>query len=147
MFVVCYAVSTLAFVNVRHKSRNLSPKLRNSGTKTHTMEQEIIIYYMQYAYNILLILNSNKIIPKIMLEMVNNHHESLKSTLTQETNNQIAYLELNISNTKNSIKVEIYQKPTAADTIVNNQSCHPGDNEQQKWAVFIYTRLLHMYNC
>jgi hypothetical protein len=127
-----------------------------------------------------------------MLEMVNNHCESLASALTQETNNQIAYLELNISSIKNSIKVDIYQKPTAADTIVNNQSCHPGnkktvtlhrlelntvitiaenngykrekittpykqietrnknrniDNEQQKWATFTYTRLLHMHNC
>ena len=50
-----------------------------------------------------------------------------------EENNQITYLDLNLINNQGQIKMEIFRKPTATDTMINNKSCHP---EEQKLATY-----------
>jgi hypothetical protein len=83
--------------------------LLNLEAKTlkHTMEQKIIIMYNKYVDAILLLYNSNKIIPKIILEKLNIKHRSIAMAMMQETSNQISCLHLNITYTKHNVEVDI----------------------------------------
>jgi hypothetical protein len=63
--------------------------------------------------------------PQTILEQFNIQHGDLQFTVNEETDNQIAYLDLNLVNKQGRLEMEIYRKPTAMDITMNNTSCHP----------------------
>ena len=48
-----------------------------------------------------------------------------KFTMEEEKNNKINFLDITISKEENNISFNIYRKPTAADTVIPGDSCHP----------------------
>jgi hypothetical protein len=99
----------------------------------HILESKPIIYYTRYVDDIFLIYNPDKITPELILELFNKQHKAIQFTITEENNNKISYLDLNISNTEGTTETDIYRKPTATDITINNTSCHPGEH---KMAIF-----------
>jgi hypothetical protein len=57
----------------------------------------------------------------------------LQFTINEETNNTIAYLDLELTNKKEQLELNIYRKPTTTDTTLNFKSCHP---KEQKMAAY-----------
>jgi hypothetical protein len=61
--------------------------------------------------------------------LFNNLSPTLKFSLVTETNNKLNYLDLTITKGRNGFSYEIYRKPTATDTIIHNDSCHPSEHK------------------
>jgi hypothetical protein len=45
--------------------------------------------------------------------------------MEKEINNKINFLDLSIKKMHTNLQLGIYRKPTAADLIIHNDSCHP----------------------
>jgi hypothetical protein len=71
-----------------------------------------ITYYNRYVDDIFLILvyNRTKTTPQNILERFNTLHKDLQFTLNEETNNQIAYLDLELTNKNGTSRNENIQK-------------------------------------
>jgi hypothetical protein len=93
------------------------------------LEDKKIVYYNRYVDDIFIIYDQRKITPQTILEDFNIQHEDLNFTINNETNDQITYLDLNLTNKPGQIKMEIYRKPTATDVMINNSSCHPQEHK------------------
>jgi hypothetical protein len=76
---------------------------------------------------------------------LNTQNKNLQFTLNKEVNNQITYLDLNLTNKHGQIKMGIYRKPTTTGVTINNKSCHP---REQKLAAYKtgYTGCLHYHS-
>jgi hypothetical protein len=48
-----------------------------------------------------------------------------KFTIEEEKENKINFLDITISKENDNLSFDIYRKPTATDTIIPNDSCHP----------------------
>ena len=93
------------------------------------LEDKRILYYNRYVDDIFMIYNHSKITPQQILEQFNTQNKNLKFTMNEEVNSQISYLDLNLINTNEQIKLEIYRKPTTTDTTINKKSCHPQEHK------------------
>jgi hypothetical protein len=91
----------------------------------HALEGDNIIYYNRYIDDSFIIYNHTKITPYMITEHFNGQHKNLQFTLNKELNNQITYLDLNLTNNQGHIEMEIYRKPTTTDVTINKKSCHP----------------------
>jgi hypothetical protein len=95
----------------------------------HILESKAIIYYTRYVDDIFLIYNPDRITPELIQELFNKQHKAIQFIITEENNNKISYLDLNISNTQGTIEINIFGKPTATDITISNTSCHPGEHK------------------
>jgi hypothetical protein len=95
----------------------------------HAMENKSILYYTRYVDNIFIIYNQEKISPLLIQEQFDSQHKAIHFTATEENNNQIAYLDLNIANRQGHIEIDIFRKPTTTDTTINSASCHLGEHK------------------
>jgi hypothetical protein len=50
-------------------------------------------------------------------------------TTEEEVNNKINFLDITISKGNNNVSFDIYRKPTATDTIIPQDSCHPTEHK------------------
>ena len=91
--------------------------------------------YFRYVDDILLIYNKHIIDIYEILNLFNSLSPNLKFSLEVETNNRLNYLDLTLINNHNGISHDIYRKPTATDTIIPMDSCHP---LEQKMAAIRY---------
>jgi hypothetical protein len=91
----------------------------------HLLEGGTITYYNRYVDDIFIIYNQTKITPQTLTEHFNAQHKDLQFTRNEEINNQITYLDLNLTNRQGQLEMEVYRKPTATDVTINNKSCHP----------------------
>jgi hypothetical protein len=73
----------------------------------HILESKAIIYYTRYLDDIFLIYNPDMITPELILLLFNKQHKAVQFTITEENNNKISYLDLNISNTQGTIEIDI----------------------------------------
>jgi hypothetical protein len=54
---------------------------------------------------------------------------TMKFTMEEETDSTINFLDITISNTKDSLTFDIYRKPTTTNIIIPNNSCHPPEHK------------------
>jgi hypothetical protein len=94
----------------------------------HLLEDKKIVHYNRYVDDIFIIYDQRKITPQTILEDFNIQHKDLKFTINNEIKDQINYLDLNLTNKRGQIKMEIYRKPTK-DVMINNSSCHPQEHK------------------
>jgi hypothetical protein len=73
-----------------------------------------------------------------MLEQFNKQHKALQFTITEENNEQIPYLDLNITNKLGTVGTGIYRKPTMTDIVISNSSCHPGEQKMATFTNWLY---------
>jgi hypothetical protein len=97
------------------------------------LEDNIIAYYNRYVDDLFIIYNPLLISPQDLLQQFNKQHKNLQFTLNEEINNQITYLDLNLTNKNGNIIMEIYRKPTFSDITIDSRSCHP---QEQKLATY-----------
>jgi hypothetical protein len=64
----------------------------------HLLEGGIIICYNRYVDGIFIIYNQTKITPHTLTKHFNAQHKDLQFTINEELNNQITYLDLNLTN-------------------------------------------------
>jgi hypothetical protein len=69
----------------------------------HLLEVGNITYYNRYVDGILIINNQTKITPHTITEHCNAQHKDLQFTIDEELNNQITYLDLNLTNRQGQI--------------------------------------------
>jgi phage regulator Rha-like protein len=79
----------------------------------------MIVYYNRFVDDIFMIYNQTKITPQTILEQFNTQHRDLQFTTNEETDNQIAYLDLNLVNNWGQLEMEMYRNPTAMDLTIN----------------------------
>jgi hypothetical protein len=79
--------------------------------------------------NIFIIYDQRKITSQTILEDFNIQHKDQNFTIYNEINDQITYLDLNLTNKRGQIKMEIYRKPTTTDVMINNSSYHPQEHK------------------
>jgi hypothetical protein len=53
----------------------------------------------------------------------------LQFTINEESNKQISYLDLDVSNKEGTAEMDLYRNPTARDITLNNSSCHYGEHK------------------
>jgi hypothetical protein len=102
------------------------------------LEDGKIIYYNRYVDDIILIYDQSKINPQIINTEFNTQHKELPFTINEELHNQINYLDLNLINKQGHIEMEIYRKPTATDTTINENSCHPNEHKLAAYRSWIH---------
>ena len=107
----------------------------------HLLEDKNIVYYNRYVDDIIMIYNQTKITPQHILKQFNEQNKNLQFTLNEETNKQITYLDLKLTNDNGRIHMEIYRKPTSTDITINNTSCHPQEHKLAAYRSWIH-RLL-----
>ncbi|PNF21348.1 hypothetical protein B7P43_G18100 [Cryptotermes secundus] len=89
----------------------------------HLLEDEKIKYYNRYVDDIFIIYNHTKITPQCILEQFNGQHKNLQFTINEEVNNQITYLDLNITNT--NIKIAFKTTHTIGNLINKTRQINP----------------------
>jgi hypothetical protein len=90
----------------------------------HLLEGEKVTYYNRYVDDIFIIYNQIKITFQILSEHFNAQLKDLQFTINEETDNKIAYLDLNLTNRQGKLEMEVYRKPTVTDITINNNSYH-----------------------
>jgi outer membrane protein assembly factor BamA len=69
---------------------------------------------------------------------------TMKFTIEVEKENKIDFLDITISKEKDNLSFDIYKKPTAADTIIPNNSCQP--HEHKLAAIKYLANRMETYN-
>jgi hypothetical protein len=70
----------------------------------HLLEDKKIVYYNRYVDDIFIIYDQRKITPQTILEDFNIQHKDVNFTINNETNDQITYPDLNLTNKRGQIK-------------------------------------------
>jgi len=83
--------------------------------------------YFRYVDDILITYDESTTNIKDLLHCFNNPNPKLKFTLQKEVESRINFLDLTIHIEHNKFSKDIYRKPTFTDTIILNESCHPGN--------------------
>ena len=85
--------------------------------------------YFRYVDDILVVYREDKTNIHNLLNELNNLIVKINFTLEEEENNKINFLDITINKDQEDLRFEIYRKPTATDTIIPNDSCHPGEHK------------------
>jgi hypothetical protein len=85
--------------------------------------------YFRYVDDILVVYREDKTNIHNLLNELNNLAVKTNFTLEEEENNKINFLDITINKDQDDLRFEIYRKPTATDTIIPNDSCHPGEHK------------------
>jgi hypothetical protein len=96
--------------------------------KTHIkqlIDSNNITFYTRYMDDILIVYDSTCTTPKNILQYIDTIHSSIQLKLNQESNDSISFLDLLITRKPAYLEIDIFQKPTAADTTINFLSNHP----------------------
>jgi hypothetical protein len=87
--------------------------------------QNHINAYFRYVDDILIIYNTENTDINNMLTQFNQIYPNLVFTMEHEDNMLINCLDLTIARSDNGFSTSIYRKPTATDTLIHYNSCHP----------------------
>ena len=79
--------------------------------------------------DILIIYNENKTDVNDVLKSFNDLTPNLTFTLEKERENELNFLDISITKTKEKISFDIYRKETTSDIIIPNDSCHPTEQK------------------
>jgi hypothetical protein len=92
------------------------------------IEQNIIAYF-RFVDDILIVYNTKHTDIDNILHSFNQLHPLLLFTLRHETGGNINFLDLTVHWTSKGLTASIFCKPTATDTIIHNESCHPVEHK------------------
>lgn len=87
--------------------------------------QEFTIGWFRYVDDILVLFRGTKDQANSLLQFLNEVHPNLKFTVEFSTNDELSFLDLNISIVNNSFSFGIFHKPTTTDSIIPYFSSHP----------------------
>ena len=90
----------------------------------HLFEHKTIEYYTRYVDDIFIIYNTEHTNIETINHYIKSIHPNLTFTPTQENHNSISFLDLQITRQHNTLDINIYRKPTTADTTINYYSNH-----------------------
>jgi hypothetical protein len=93
--------------------------------------------YFRYVDDILLIYNKYLIDINEVLALFNSLSPTLKFSLELEADNRLNYLDLTLIKNATGFSYEIYRKPTATDTIIPRDSCHPYEHKMAAVRYFV----------
>jgi hypothetical protein len=96
---------------------------------TDILIQNKIIGYFHYVDDTLIIYDQTITNINKVLNEFNQIYQNLQYTMELEENGKINFLDLTISRTNQTIKFNIFQKPTFTDTIIPYNSCHPTEHK------------------
>ena len=85
--------------------------------------------YFRYVDDILIVYKDSLTNIHEILELFNNISPKLTFTMEEEINNSINFLDITIYKTNQNISFNTYRKPTATDTTIPNESCHPHEHK------------------
>jgi hypothetical protein len=85
--------------------------------------------YFRYVNDILIIYKEDQTNIHNVLDDFNSLIPSMKFTLEKEENNKINFLDITIAKDYDGLSLEIYRKPTTANVIIPNDSCHPREHK------------------
>jgi hypothetical protein len=88
-----------------------------------------IISYHRYVDDILMVYNTHHTNINSTLADFSNIHRKIQFGVEEEYNNRINFLDLSIVRTCNSLKFDIFRKPTATDIMILSKSCHPVEHK------------------
>ena len=103
----------------------------------HCINTGSIIYYRRYVDDILIIFNNDIITAEDILQQFNNIDKNLTFTMTEENNNRISFLDLDIIRTPNKIELGIYRKDTNTDITIHNTSNHPHEHKIAAYRFYV----------
>ena len=103
-----------------------------------------ILGYFRYVDDILIAYNQSHTDIEEVQSTFNNITPKLKFTLERETENELNFLDLTITRTKNALSFDIYRKSTTTDIIIPYDSCHP--SEQKLAAIRYYVNRMNTYD-
>jgi hypothetical protein len=83
----------------------------------------------RFVDDILVVYSEDKTNIRNLLNQLNNLVVKMNFTLEEEGHNKINFLDITINKDQDDLRFEIYRKPTATDTIIPNDSCHPGEHK------------------
>jgi hypothetical protein len=75
------------------------------------------------------------------LKQFNEINPKLQFTIEKEKDNVINFSDITITRNPNSVQYGIYRKPTTADSIIHNTSCHPIEHK-----MLVISYLIHRMN-
>ena len=113
--------------NMRATLQQISLQTQNPDIGNLFVSNHNIAGYFCYVDDILIIYDESTTNTKELLHCFNNPNPKLKFTLQKEVESRINFLDLTIHIEHNKFSKDIYRKPTFTDTIILNESCHPGN--------------------
>jgi hypothetical protein len=85
--------------------------------------------YFRYVDDILIVYREDKTNIHNLLNELNKLVVKMNFILEEEKNNKISFLDITINKDQDDLWFDIYRKPMTTDTIVPNDSCHPGEHK------------------
>jgi hypothetical protein len=92
------------------------------------IEQNVIAYF-RFVDDILIAYNTKHTDIGNMLHSFNQLHPLLSFTLGHEIGGNINFFDLTVYLTSKGLTASIFRKPTATDTIIHNELCHPMEHK------------------
>jgi len=93
------------------------------------IETKHILFYTPYIDDILIIYDTESTNHDYLTQYTNTMHANLQFNPTLESNGCINFLKLTIIRRNTHIKIDIYRKPTTADTTIHFTSIHPNEHK------------------
>jgi hypothetical protein len=88
-----------------------------------------IVGYFCYVDDILTAYNQKQTNIKDVLTQFNDSMPTMEFTIEEETDNIIHFRDIAITKAHDSLKLDIYRKPTTTNTIIPKHSCHPPEHK------------------
>ena len=103
----------------------------------HLIETGNITYYTRYVEDIFIVYDNTKTTIEDIQSYTDHIHKNLKFTITQETNEQISFLDILITRQEQKLDINIYRKNTTTDTTINYLSNHPMEHKMAAYRYYI----------
>ncbi|XP_067618087.1 uncharacterized protein [Eurosta solidaginis] len=92
-------------------------------------------YITKYVDDMFAIVKINDV--EEILKIFNGQHTKIKFTLERETNNKLAFLDIEVHNTENKIRTNWYKKAVASSRMIHYLSNHPWSQKKNTAIGFI----------
>jgi len=109
-----------------------------------TLLHNKIMGYFRYVDDILIIYDRTTTDIDKVLESFSKLMPTMKFTMEREINNRINFLDITIIKEHNKLTFDIYRKPTATNSIIPYDSCHP--TEHKLAAIRYLTNRMNTYH-
>jgi hypothetical protein len=107
--------------------------------------QSHILGYFRYVDDILIVYNAETTNIYEVLDKFNNITPSIQYTTETEQGSKINFLDLTITKTSdNHITFSIFRKPTATDTLIPQDSCHPIEHKMSPIRYLLNRNTTHL---
>ena len=91
----------------------------------HLIDSLHVTFYTRYVDDILIVYDSTHTTHKSILHYINTIHRNVKLIPTQETNDNVSFLDLSITIKPTCLAIGLCRKPITTETTINFLSNHP----------------------